>query len=247
MVYRILLICLVVLTVATGCSDQRVPDPPTARAELTERLFDALNYKRYDEALAIIEKLLALYPDDSELMEMKSRVIVNACVERIQPLINQGNLEEALKIVRQEAKKHLAIRKFYELEAEILKLLNLQKLAENLKNAKTAAELEDALKKIETPAAEYPLAVNLHNDMKARRIHLARIRKAEAAAKAQAEARAKAEAEKARASARAQAQAEARVKAEAAAKDAREKFRQQQEANKKEEFVGPRPKPAAKP
>ena len=112
MIYKYLMAAFCLMLFAAGCKQEEVPDLPIARAELTVRLMESLNYKRYDEALGIIDKLLALYPDDVELMEMKNRVIVNKCIAKVQPCVDQGKLEEALTIVRSESKNHPMIRKF---------------------------------------------------------------------------------------------------------------------------------------
>ena len=168
----------------SGCSDSQVPDPPSARAELTGRLYEALQYKRDAEALAIINKLLALEPDDVDLLEMRDRVTVNACTRAVQTHVNSGNLDKALQVVNKYRQEHSTLPGLKVLQARISELILLRDCAANLAAANDISTLVTQLEKIAPLAAKYPQAKQLQQDIKMRRIQLARMR-AEAAAKAQ--------------------------------------------------------------
>lgn len=183
---------LAVLLTLSGCSERKVSDPPTSRAELTVRLFDALKYKRYTDALAILDKLQALEPEDADLMEMRDRLIVNICTGKVQEYINAGKLENAQKYIRQQRKKHPMLTKLRMLEEDVNNLINLRNAARRLANAATIPEIASALENIAPLAARYPDAKKLHSDIKQRRNELNKLRaeeqrKAEAAAKSPAE------------------------------------------------------------
>ena len=243
MIYKYLMAAICLILLAAGCKQEEVPDLPIARAELTARLMESLNYKRYDEALGIIDKLLALYPDDVELMEMKNRVIVNKCTAKVQLCIDQGKLEEALAIVRSESKKHPMIRKFNIMEDQLKKLIALRDSVKRLADAREIPELDDAINNFEQILRDFPMASQLRDELKLRKKDLDRLRKEKAAAdaaakkRAEEEAKAKAAAVKAQklAEARAIAAAEAQARADAA-KEKAEKYRKNDSGNK---FVGP--------
>ena len=96
MLLRIFILMAAVLTAGVGCSKKQVPDPPSARAELTARLFETLDGKRYDEALVIVDKLLALDANDADLMEMRDRIVGNIATGRVRDFIADEDLEGAL-------------------------------------------------------------------------------------------------------------------------------------------------------
>ena len=247
MIYKYLLAACCLILLAAGCKKEEVPDLPVARAELTARLMESLNYKRYDEALGIIDKLLALYPDDVELMEMKTRVIINKCTARVQLCINQGKLEEALAIVRAESRNNPMIRKFNLMEEQLKQLILLRDSARRLANAQEIPELDDAIKSMEQILRDYPQAAHLKKELNLRKKDLERLRKEKIKADALAKKRAEEEAKAKAAAAKAKAQADARAKAAAAAqarvdaaKEKAEKSRQKDSGNK---FVGPQRPP----
>ena len=102
MLYRIFsLLLITLLAMLCGCSDNgKISDPPAARAELTARLYDALQDKRYEDALAITDKLKALDPNDADLIEMHNRIVGNICVSAIQNSVDAGQLNNALEVIK---------------------------------------------------------------------------------------------------------------------------------------------------
>ena len=127
--------------------------------------------------MLIIDKLLALEPDDIELMEMRDRVIANRCTAQVQKAVDQGKLAKALQIVKQERRKNPMIPQLRVLEDEVNDLQNLQASAKQLANAKTLPELSAALNQIAPLAAKYPQAKQLQQDIKKRTAELATMRK----------------------------------------------------------------------
>ena len=244
MIYRYLTIVFAVLLLGvTGCSEKRVSDPPTARAELTSRLFEALKYQRYDEALVIIDKLRVI-SDAAELEEMRDRIIVNRCVKKVQPLVNQGKLEEARNIIHEDYKSNTTVRVLADMEEKIDELIKLKKKADRLAKASNAAELEAAIKDIEYSVQDNPQAKQLVADLAVRRRDLEVMRKAEAAAREKAEREARRKAAEARKKAieeaRKKAAEEARARAEAAEKAAQELAGKDSSADPaSNQFVGP--------
>ncbi len=164
------------IMLTSGCGDQDISNPPTARAELTARLFDALQFHRYDDALAIIDKLLAIDPDDVELMDMRNRIIANACTVKVQQFVNLNQLEKALQTVVAARKSHPILPQLTALEEEIRSLIALRNAANALAKAKNIPELAAALEKIAPLANKYPQAKALHRDIDARRKELEQMR-----------------------------------------------------------------------
>ncbi len=162
-----------------GCSKTEVPDPPLARAELTVRLGEALKHQRDDEALSLIDKLLALDGDDSDLIEMRSRVIANRCVRAAQRRLDAGNLEEAREIVQAARQQYPLIPRLRMLEEEISGLIDLRNAAAALARARSIPELTTALEVAEPLAAAHPGARTLAADIKTKQAELARLRSAE--------------------------------------------------------------------
>ena len=244
MIYRYLTIVFAVLLLGvTGCSEKRVSDPPTARLELTSRLFEALKYQRYDEALAIIDKLSAI-SDDSALAGMRGRIIVTRCVKQVQPLIDQGKLKEARDIVHREHNNNKTIRELGDMEEKIEELIKLQKNADRLAKASTAAELDAAIKDVEYSIQDIPEAKQLKADLEVRRRDLAAMRKAEAAAREKAEQEASRKAAETRKKnieeARKKSAEEARARAAAAEKAAQELLEKDSATDPgSSQFVGP--------
>ncbi len=165
------------LLLAAGCSEDAIPDPPVSRSELTARLYDALKFNRDQEALAIIDKLLALAPDDAELMEMRGRVVANECVRKLQVLVDAGKLNDALKLVRETRQKNPHLQRLTMLEEDIVNLIELQVCARNLSTADKIPELTAALEKITPLAAKYPQARLLQRDIAQRRSELLKMRR----------------------------------------------------------------------
>ena len=176
MFYRLLILFSVALIFCSGCSKKTAPDPPTARAELTVRLYDTLKEKRYTEALAINDKLLALDPNDADLMEMRDRIIGNIATVKIQHYIDENRLEDGLKYIRSERRKFPVMPKLRLLEEELKNLIVLRKAAQTLAAADTIPALTAALDFIMPLAAKYPAAKQLHNDIKQRKADLEKMR-----------------------------------------------------------------------
>lgn len=172
----------VFLLLAAGCSKETAPDPPVARAELTRRLFEALQTKRDAEALAIVDKLLALDNDNSDLIEMRERIIGNLCTRQVQVMVNKSNLDGARTYIARQRKRYPMMPRLKILEDEVNELIALRAAVRNLAAAKDAKSLEEALNKITPLAAKYPAAVQLKRDIAARKQDLQKMRKASAPA-----------------------------------------------------------------
>ena len=155
MLYRIFALCSAALFLCCGCSETQPHDPPAARAELTVRLLETLKNKRYTEALAINDKLLALDPNDAELMEMRDRLIGNIATENVQKFVDAGKLAEALKYLHNERKLYPVMPRLRMLEEDVQNLIALRKAADRLAAAKTISELATALDTIMPSAARY--------------------------------------------------------------------------------------------
>lgn len=180
MFYRLLILFSAVLLLVCGCSKKTAPDPPLARAELTLRLNDALKLARYNEAIPIIDKLLALDPDDADLMDMRDRIIGNICVERTRKYINSKKLEKALKYVQKQRRQYPMLPRLQILEAEVSNLIALRDAAAELVRAKTIPELTAALEKVTPMAAGKDAAELLAKDIQIRKKELADLRDAAA-------------------------------------------------------------------
>ncbi len=180
MLYRIFALCSAALFLCCGCSETQPHDPPAARAELTVRLLETLKNKRYTEALAINDKLLALDPNDAELMEMRDRLVGNIATENVQKFVDAGKLAEALKYLHNERKLYPVMPRLRMLEEDVLNLIALRKAADRLAAAKTISELATALDTIMPSAARYPAATQLHKDIEQRKAELKKMRLAAA-------------------------------------------------------------------
>ena len=145
MLYRIFMICTAALLLGTGCSENLPPDPPSARAELTARLFETLKSKRYTEALAITDKLLSLDSNDAELMDMRDRIVGNIAAIKVQEYVEAGQLKAALKYLARERKLYPVMPRLRLLEEEVRNLITLRNAAQTLAVAKTIPELAAAL------------------------------------------------------------------------------------------------------
>lgn len=176
MFYRSLILSFALLMLIGGCSENKAPDPPIARAELTARLYETLKFKRYSESLVIIDKLLALDSDDADLMEMRDRIIGNIATVKIQHYIDENRLEDGLKYIRSERRKFPVMPKLRLLEEELKNLIVLRKAAQTLAAADTISALTAALDFIVPLAAKYPAAKQLHNDIKQRKADLEKMR-----------------------------------------------------------------------
>ena len=180
MFYRLIVLTATVLLFICGCSEKKVPDPPAARAELTARLFDTLKEKRYNEALAIIDKLLALDANDAELMEMRDRIVGNIAAGKVQKYLDNKELEKALRYIRRERKNYPVMPRLRMLEEDVRSLIALRNAARQLAVAGTIPELAAALDVIIPMAARYPAASQLHKDIEVRKADLQKMREAAA-------------------------------------------------------------------
>ena len=180
MLYRIFALCSAALFLCCGCSETQPHDPPSARAELTVRLLETLKNKRYTEALAINDKLLALDPNDAELMEMRDRLVGNIATANVQKFVDAGKLAEALKYLHNERKLYPVMPRLRMLEEDVQNLIALRKAADRLAAAKTISELATALDAIMPSAARYPAATQLHKDIEQRKAELKKMRLAAA-------------------------------------------------------------------
>ena len=180
MFHRLIISLFAVMLFVCGCSENKAPDPPIARAELTARLYDTLKVKRYSEALAITDKLLALDPNDPDLMEMRDRLIGNIAAVKVQEYIDNKQLEGALKYLRKERKRYPVMPKLRILEEEVRNLIALRNAAKVLAEADTIPKLAAALDFIVPLAAKYPATEQLHKDIKQRKNDLEKMRDAAA-------------------------------------------------------------------
>ena len=182
MPYRLFILFSAAIILCSGCSKKTAPDPPTARAELTVRLYETLKERRYTEALAINGKLLALDPNDADLMEMRDRIIGNIVAVNVQKYIDQGRLEKAYSYIRKERKNYPVMPRLRLLEEEVKNLIALRDAAKKLAEASTVPELTAALELIVPLAARYPAAKQLDADIALRKVELKKMREAAASA-----------------------------------------------------------------
>lgn len=172
---------LTILLLAAGCSEEQAPEPPVSRAELTYRLFEALDAKRDRDALAIVDKLLALDSNDADLMEMRERILGNICTRRVQSMIDKGQLNDAAQYLNTQRRRHPGLPKLQILENEVNELITLQNAAKNLANAHDAGTLDAALNQITPLVAKYPQAKQLKSDIERRKKDLQKMRRAASA------------------------------------------------------------------
>ena len=173
---------LTILLLAAGCSEEQAPEPPVSRAELTCRLFEALDANRDHDALAIVDKLLALDNNDADLMEMRERILGNICTRKVQTLIDQENLDEAAKYVAIQRRRHPRLPKLQILENEVAELITLRNAARKLADAASPADLDLALRKIEPLSTKYPQAKQLKRDIDRRKQDLQKMRRSASSA-----------------------------------------------------------------
>lgn len=166
------------LLLASGCAEEKAPEPPISRAELTQRLFEALQTKRDSDALAILDKLLTLDSTDSNLLEMRERIIGNISTRQVQVLVNKGDLDGARKYIIKQRKVYPMMPKLQFLEDEVNELITLRNAAKNLAAAKDVQSLEKALNQIAPLAAKYPAAAQLKRDIAKRKQDLQKMRQA---------------------------------------------------------------------
>lgn len=163
----------------SGCSDNgKIPDPPAARAELTARLYDALQDKRYEDALAITDKLKALDPNDADLIEMHNRIVGNICVSAIQNSVDAGQLNNALEVIKKYRQQYPLMPRLRILEEEVRNLFQLTVAAQTLAQSDKIADLSAALENIAPLAAKYPQAKALRRDIMQRHAELRKMREA---------------------------------------------------------------------
>ena len=173
---------LTLLLLTAGCTEEQAPEPPVSRAELTHRLFEALDSRRDNDALAIVDKLLALDNNDSDLMEMRERILGNICTRQVQAMIDKGDLDKAAKYIRNQRLRYPGLPKLQFLENEVDALIVLRTAARELAAADSVADLTIALSKITPLAAKYPEARLLQRDIRRRQQDLQKMRNAASSA-----------------------------------------------------------------
>ena len=134
---------LIIAAAVTGCSDSH-PAPPLEQMELTVRFFRSIENKQNDTAVRQARKLQALTPDAVYIDNLIVIQEANDTVIEIQKLIDQGDINQALQMIRKIRSQYRNNRTFNEVYPKISQLRNADRIFRGLQRAKNSTAMRSA-------------------------------------------------------------------------------------------------------
>jgi hypothetical protein len=139
-----------------GCSKKtEVPEPPAARSELVLSLFSALNKKDHNSALGKIERLRKLDSGNIYLANMELKEKNNAIIAEIQNLLDNGRIEEAIKLTNDTIMKRGKNEDFVFIQDELQVIKQLNDTVIALNDPSSSTRLARNAAKLKAIASRY--------------------------------------------------------------------------------------------
>lgn len=159
--YRLLIICIACMTIFGGCKKTETPDPPTAYNRLLIGMFKSLDKNQHLAAAEKIAKLKPLDPENVFLNKLEESEISNYYIDQAQTELNQGRLDEAIKIISQAREKY-PFNKNLDDSAKQLQMLDvLNSKISSMQNPQSADDLNACIKTVRNIIKTYPAATVL--------------------------------------------------------------------------------------
>ena len=136
-------VALMIAAAVSGCGDSH-PAPPLEQMELTARFFHSIENRQNDTAIRQARKLRALDPDAAYIDELIVIQESNDTMVEIQKMINRGDINNALQLIREVRRKYRNNRTFNEVYPKISQLRNAERIFRGLKRAKSSSAMRGA-------------------------------------------------------------------------------------------------------
>ena len=138
------LFSLGIATFFCGCGEP-VPPPPTERAELVARFFASISNKDVQAAMRQGVKLRSLDKHNENIVRLVEIQQCNAYMETAQKLINSGDINGAVKILRKGVLQHPENVTLRQTLPRVRQLRNAVKLIGGMKKASNSIAMRSAL------------------------------------------------------------------------------------------------------
>ena len=86
---------LISISLLTACSkNNKVPDPPRLKTQIVVEFFTSLKQKDYQLAEQKIDRLKDLYPNNTNLMDISTRIQNNLYISQVQNYLDNGEIDK---------------------------------------------------------------------------------------------------------------------------------------------------------
>ena len=136
-------LCALLLSLA-GCAKRKHRKPPLERADLTVRFFKSIREKNSELAVRQGKQLLALDPSADHIRHLISLQQSNDAIVSAQKMIDQGKINDALKLVRENSAKHSDNHTLTEAYSRLLQLRNAERLLRAMHRARNSSSMRGA-------------------------------------------------------------------------------------------------------
>ena len=150
---------LLAAAILCGCSKGKAPPSlPTQKADLVLEMFASLEKGDHKAALAKVERLRALEPDNIFLANLEARERNNVILAEVQKCLDEGNMDGAYKALDKgilEVGREPALE---DARAELARISEASILLDGVADARNAAELSRNASRLLELSKSYPAA-----------------------------------------------------------------------------------------
>ncbi|HBC87886.1 MAG TPA: hypothetical protein DCZ94_13100 [Lentisphaeria bacterium] len=144
------------LLFSAGCFKKKeAPDPPTVRSRLVQETFNSLEKGDHQSAVKKIERLRKLDAGNIFLANLETTEKSNSKVSEIQLLVNEGRIDEAIKMTDEHMFKEGRSDEFLAILNELQTLKQLKEAVEAVNDSSNVTRLARNAAKIKMIAAKY--------------------------------------------------------------------------------------------
>jgi hypothetical protein len=135
-----IIIFISILTFLSGCGkNNEAPDPPQAESTLVVELFNALRENDYSLATQKVKRMRMLNPRDFSLANIEYQIEMDSGFTGAQRSLDKGDVIKSKKVISATIAEYGNQEQLLTAEKKIKKLVELQKLTDRIRNAKTSS------------------------------------------------------------------------------------------------------------
>ena len=133
---------------SSGCSRQKVPQPPKTQPELLLEIYDAARKQQYNAATLKIQKMRALDPTNVFLAELENTIRFNRMTAVVNTYIDMGKFEAALTTIQNYEKKYGSTEGSNKTREQLELIVGLDRQIQATKTARYSEQRELELEKL---------------------------------------------------------------------------------------------------
>lgn len=139
-----------------GCEQKSIPEPPLDQNRLLLDALQNIKAQHHDIALARLQKLKLIYPDNVALAALIDTEFDNIFIHKVQCSLANGNLDAALQIIQRGLKMRPLDPQLIATKEKLRQLQQVKSSFDNLAQQNNAKALQSAIKQAAALLKKHP-------------------------------------------------------------------------------------------